>query len=362
MTRTALFLASLTLAACATTAPATPEPDAPTAAATPGVITGTLAYRARIALPPDATAEVRLVDGAGGMIARDTFATRGRQVPLPFTVRYRPEAIQVGVGYDLYADIRDAAGRVLWAAGPQMVLDVGPEPAPVELVMTQPAPTDVVALAGVRWRLVGFVRDGEATMLPPGEELTLTVGADGSYTGRGGCQPFGGSAGAADGPLTFGEARSTMMACPEPTAAPAFLAALGGAHVEAVRGATMTLAARDGARLTFQNGLDAWDEARALGVALRAAGQEPGWTLDVAPGREIVFLTDYGQRRVAAPDPREQTAGGRTVHTATSDAGALHVVVTETPCADAMSGAPYPLAVTVTLGNETVSGCGRRLD
>ena len=359
MTRSVLAGAlAAALSACTATVP----PDALPAAPAAGTISGTLTYRARIALPPDATAEVRLVDGAGGTIARETVPTAGRQVPLPFTLRYRPEAIQIGVGYDLYADIRDATGRVIWAAGPQMVLDVGPEPGPVALVLTAPAQTDVTALAGIRWRLIGFVRDGEATMLPPGEELTLTFGADGSYTGRGGCQSFGGTAGAADGPLTLGPARSTMRACPAPTAAPAFVAALGGARVDAVRGITMTLAARDGARLTFERGLDAWDEARALGAALQAVGQEPGWTLTVVPGTGLTFVTDYGRRRIVTPDPGAQTRGTETVYHAVTESADLRVVVTEAPCTDAMSAAPYPLTVAVTLGGETVTGCGRRLD
>ena len=124
----------------------------------------------------------------------------------------------------------------------------------------------------------------------------------------------------------------------------------------------MTLAARDGARLTFERGLDAWGEARALGAALRAVGQEPAWSLTVVPGTGLTFVTDYGQRRIATPDPGAQTRGAETVYHAVTESVDLRIVVTEAPCTDAMSAAPYPLTVVVTLGGETVTGCGRRLD
>ncbi len=359
--RSALVLAALTLAACVTTAPGTPDPAASPSA---GVLAGTVVYRARIALPPDAVAEVRLVDAAGGVVARETIPAAGRQVPLPFALRYAPEAIRTGVAYTLHADIRDGVGRTLWAtAAARPVLGGGQEATTIDLVLTPASGGDeAAAVIGLRWRLVGFVRDGDAMMLPPGERLTLTVGTDGSYTGQAGCVAFGGTAGSAAGPLTLGPARSTMQACPPPTASTAFLGALGGAAVDAVRGGSMTLVSPDGTRLRFERGLDAWDEARQHGVTLRAVGQEPGWTLEVAAGRQIEFVTGYGERRVVAPDPDEQADGGRTVYTATTDAGALRVVVVETPCADAMSAAPYPLTVEVTLGNETVAGCGRALD
>lgn len=359
--RSALVLAVLTLAACMTTVPTLPEPAASPSA---GVLAGTVAYRARIALPPDAVAEVRLVDAAGGVVARETIPAAGRQVPLPFALRYTPEAIRAGVAYTLHADIRDGAGRALWAtAAPRPVLGGGPEAAPVHLVLTPASGEDeAAAVIGLRWRLIGFVRGGEGVMLPPGERLTLTVGTDGSYTGQAGCVSFGGTAGAANGPLTLGPARSTMQACPPPTASTAFLGALGGATVDAARGGSMTLVSPGGTRLTFERGLDAWDEARQRGVTLRAVGQEPGWTLEVAAGRQIEFVTNYGERRVVAPDPGATRDGSRTVYHAVTEAADLRIVVSDEACSDAMSAAPYPLTVAVTLGGETVTGCGRAVD
>ena len=60
--------------------------------ATP-TLSGTVAYRERIALPPDAVLTVRLLDvsradAASVTLGETRVETDGRQVPLPFTVRY----------------------------------------------------------------------------------------------------------------------------------------------------------------------------------------------------------------------------------------------------------------------------------
>ena len=58
-----------------------------------GVLRGTVTYRERIALPPNARLEVRLVDAGrqdtrNREIATVSVPTRGRQVPIPFELRY----------------------------------------------------------------------------------------------------------------------------------------------------------------------------------------------------------------------------------------------------------------------------------
>lgn len=58
----------------------------------PLIVTGTLNYRQRIALPPDAAAIVQLVDisrkaPGGVMVAQQIVAPLG-QVPIPFTLRF----------------------------------------------------------------------------------------------------------------------------------------------------------------------------------------------------------------------------------------------------------------------------------
>lgn len=62
-------------------------------ALTAGVLRGTVTYRERIALPPNARVEIKIVDAGrqdtrNREIATVTIPTRGRQVPIPFELRY----------------------------------------------------------------------------------------------------------------------------------------------------------------------------------------------------------------------------------------------------------------------------------
>jgi putative lipoprotein len=68
---------------------------APASTASELVVSGSVAYRERVALPPDAVVEVKLLDvsrqdAAAPVIADATVRPEGRQVPLPFELRYDP--------------------------------------------------------------------------------------------------------------------------------------------------------------------------------------------------------------------------------------------------------------------------------
>ena len=81
------------------------------------VITGTVFYRERIALPPNATAEVVLedvsiADRPAVEIARATVAPAG-QVPIPFELRYAPDRIEPNHSYGVRA-------AILWPSGARM--------------------------------------------------------------------------------------------------------------------------------------------------------------------------------------------------------------------------------------------------
>jgi heat shock protein HslJ len=90
----------------------------------------------------------------------------------------------------------------------------------------------------------------------PGEPaVTLTLGADGSAGGSGGCNSYGGSYEIAGGGIRFGEIVSTRMAC-EPAIMDreqAFLAALAAVDRYELRGETeLVLLAEGGARLRLR--------------------------------------------------------------------------------------------------------------
>ena len=82
------------------------------AAAAPaqGSVSGTIAYRERIALPPNAAIEVKvqdvsLQDAAAKTIAETVFSPEGKQVPIPFQLSYNPADINQAHTYQVRANI-----------------------------------------------------------------------------------------------------------------------------------------------------------------------------------------------------------------------------------------------------------------
>ncbi len=73
-------------------------------------ITGTVAYRERIALPPNAVVtvtlqDVSLADAPAKVIAKQTFETEGKQVPFAFELNYDSNDIQAKHTYSVRARI-----------------------------------------------------------------------------------------------------------------------------------------------------------------------------------------------------------------------------------------------------------------
>jgi heat shock protein HslJ/membrane-bound inhibitor of C-type lysozyme len=106
---------------------------------------------------------------------------------------------------------------------------------------------------------------------------------------------------------------------------------------------------------------DPWEEAALMGVEFRALGQEPGWALDLAEGRWIRYVGDYGATRLYAASPRQVRGApqGTVVYDAEPEGRALRVEIRQAPCRDAMSGQSFTHVVTVRLDTGTVKGCGR---
>ena len=105
---------------------------------------------------------------------------------------------------------------------------------------------------------------------------------------------------------------------------------------------------------------DVWHAAKLRGVAFRAIGQEPGWLLEIINGEEILVVTNYGQAKesYAYVEPLEDKAARKTVFQIDAD---TRVLIEGKPCTDSMSGESFEVTVTVTLGTETLKGCGRAL-
>ncbi|MCB0158156.1 MAG: YbaY family lipoprotein, partial [Caldilineaceae bacterium] len=81
-------------------------------------VTGTVTYRQRSALPPDAVVRVQLIDvslaDAPAQVLGEQVITRPGQVPVPFAVAYNPDAIDSRNRYAVQAEIFDGDGNRLF--------------------------------------------------------------------------------------------------------------------------------------------------------------------------------------------------------------------------------------------------------
>jgi uncharacterized lipoprotein YbaY len=81
------------------------------------VLNGTVSYMQRIALDPQSVIQVQLLDvtgvGAPVLVTEQVFQSNGRQVPIPFALRYRPDQINPTHTYHVNANIY-VRGRLQW--------------------------------------------------------------------------------------------------------------------------------------------------------------------------------------------------------------------------------------------------------
>ena len=131
------------------------------------------------------------------------------------------------------------------------------------------------------------------------------------------------------------------------------------------RGAEATL--EDGERswrsCTGERAETVWAASRLLGNEFRAVGQEPGWMVEIDPGRRMHVLLDYGEIELFTSRPERLAGpGDSTVYQAGSERGEVVVTIVGRPCADAMSGEEFPATVRVSFGGRVYDGCGRPLD
>jgi uncharacterized lipoprotein YbaY len=82
------------------------------------VLTGTVTYRQRIALPPGRVIEVQLqdvsrADAAAEVLATQTITTSGKNVPIPFELTYDPAQVDERFSYALSVRIT-VDGQLTW--------------------------------------------------------------------------------------------------------------------------------------------------------------------------------------------------------------------------------------------------------
>ena len=187
------------------------------AMAKPKTLTGTVTYRERIALPPSAVIEVKLLDvsradAAAEVIAQTVIRPRG-QVPIPYRLRFNDVRIKPGHTYALRASIRVGGQLVFTSTTHQPVLTGGPDQTDILVQRVADRPSGASggdpAQPQGRWLAEDIRQGGVIDRL----QTVLEIGADGAVSGTGGCNRVAGKATIAGNAITFGPLASTNMAC-----------------------------------------------------------------------------------------------------------------------------------------------------
>ena len=194
---------------------------AQTAAAQPSV-SGTVVYRERMALPPDAAIEVKLQDvsGTGGTantIAETVFGSGGKQVPISFQLSYNPSDINPAHKYQVQANIRVNGKLMFTGVIPYLVITQG-APSQVALLLERapekPTQAPGRKLTETNWKLVEV--NGKAAVVVEGSGAHLFLEKKEMFTGSTGCNQITGSYIASEGALQFTPGGMTMKMCAQP--------------------------------------------------------------------------------------------------------------------------------------------------
>jgi len=235
------------------TEPATPEPAVPATA----TLAGTVTYRQRIALPPEAIVTVRLedtslADAPAVPVALHSFGAEGRQVPLPFAITFDSASIKPDNTYSVRASI-EIGGELRWTSTTAYQVLTRGNPSQVDIVVDEvnaappePPPANATRLRDTEWMLVEF--DGRSVPPPVegGRAPMIVFATEGSaVSAQGHCNRHFGTFEADDaaGTISLKMVGSTRMACPEPVMQDdaEFLAILGRVKTFAIDGESLTL-------------------------------------------------------------------------------------------------------------------------
>lgn len=208
-------LLGLVLAGCAARGTST----ARTADASEGVVSGSVAYRERMALPPDAVVEVWITDVsplimAVPLIAETTVLSQGRQVPLSFELRYDPGRIEPDHVYGVKAVIRSSVGGIMFLTDTAYHVITKGNPMRADLWLQRVADGSGGApsgLWGTAWRLEDLGGAGVLDRV----EATLEFTEAGKVAGSGSCNRFFGTVEISGASIKFSPLGSTRMACVE---------------------------------------------------------------------------------------------------------------------------------------------------
>lgn len=267
-------------------------------------LTGSLAYRERIALPPDAALLVEASDGLGRVVAAVRQPTDGAQVPLGFALAV-PEGQDLLLRGGLSVD-----GEIRWLSEPVHVA-AGADDADLGLVPLVP------------YRAMGF-----SSRLRCGE-LAAEVG----FRGEGAILRVG----------------------PRQIALAPAVAASGAKFADPADEGTWVWSKGDAVSISLGGtALPECVTALPADEGWRANGHEPEWTITVQGGQLTYAPLGAEARDVALPAPEPSGFGALF----RLDPIGLAVTVTPEVCRDTMTGMPRPDRVAVAEGTRILTGCG----
>ncbi len=294
------LLATVVLAACASLPPGGSGEDA--------ILSGTVTYLPRIALPPDAVVQVRLedvslADAPAVTLAEQTIPTGGRQVPLPFELRYDPARVEPRHRYSLRAEIRDGGGILLWTTDTSHpVLSPGMPSDGVEIRVVQVHGVGAGALIGPAWRLVRIEPASGGSLTPGADEpYSISFESDGRYDGRADCNRFGGEYEAkSGGGIELAPGPMTLAACAPPSSSDAFFGVLLEVDRYRITADSLRLDAGDAGALVLERG----NRPDVGAMAPRRIGETFVWACAGPGGDGFRFTTRTGPGELAVWLPR----------------------------------------------------------
>lgn len=186
--------------------------DAPPAEET--TLDGTVVYRERMMLPPGATVQVQLADvslaDAPATLLASTTVTDATASPVRFTLSYEPALIKGPNTYAFQARITDG-DQLLFINDTHHAFEPGDTD--VEIMVRRVAQNAAQVESSIygSWLAEDIAGGGVIDTA----QTTLILAEDGSVSGRGGCNSYGGAATIDGDRITVGQIVSTEMACVE---------------------------------------------------------------------------------------------------------------------------------------------------
>lgn len=109
-----------------------------------------------------------------------------------------------------------------------------------------------------------------------------------------------------------------------------------------------------------------WAVARERGMAFRAVGNEPGWSVEVQKSRSPTLFVSlqYNQRHLKVRDSSissNQEKGLVTFSGLAKDGTPVQLLIHRGQCVDNMSGHKFAASAQLSVGAEKYDGCGRFL-